>query len=62
MARSWTSDSTCILKAVPVKLDIKRHEPATLFISLHGPLYINREFDVNIDFRVIDDVFKILGH
>ena len=29
-----TSDSTCILKADPGKLDIKRREPGILFISL----------------------------
>ena len=28
------SDSTCILKAEPGKLDIKRHSPGILFISL----------------------------
>ena len=29
-----SSDSTCTLKAEPGKLDIKRLEPAVLFISL----------------------------
>ena len=28
------SDSTCVLKAEPGKLDIKRREPGILFISL----------------------------
>ena len=28
------SDSTCVLKAEPGKLDIKRHSPSILFISL----------------------------
>ena len=27
-------DSTCVLKAEPGKLDIKKHEPGVLFISL----------------------------
>ena len=32
--RGLPSDSTCILKAEPGKLDIKRREPGILFISL----------------------------
>ena len=32
------SDSTCILKAEPGKLDIKRREPGILFISLNVPI------------------------
>ena len=28
------SDSTCILKVEPGKLDVKRHKPGILFISL----------------------------
>ena len=33
-SRGLPSDSTCVLKAKPGKLDIKRHEPGILFISL----------------------------
>ena len=32
--RGLLSDSTCVLEAEPGKLDIKRHEPGILFISL----------------------------
>ena len=41
------SDSTCILKAEPGKLDIKRREPGILFISLH-----QTRDDLFIDFCV----------
>ena len=34
-SRGLPSYSTCILKAEPGKLDIKRREPGILFISLH---------------------------
>ena len=33
-SRGLSSDSTCVLEAEPGKLDIKRHEPGILFISL----------------------------
>ena len=33
-SRGLLSDSTCVLKAEPGKLDIKRCEPGILFISL----------------------------
>ena len=33
-SRGLPSDSTCVLKALPDKLDIKRREPDILFISL----------------------------
>ena len=33
-SRGLPSDSTCVLKAEPGKLDIKRREPGILFISL----------------------------
>ena len=33
-SRGLRSDSTCVLKAKPGKLDIKRSEPGILFISL----------------------------
>ena len=32
--RGLPSDSTCVFKAKPGKLDIKRREPGILFISL----------------------------
>ena len=32
--RGLQSDSTCVLEAKPSKLDIKRHVPGILFISL----------------------------
>ena len=35
-SRGLPSDSTCILKAEPGKLDIKRLEPGILFISLQA--------------------------
>ena len=57
-SQSSPSDSTFVLKAMPGKLDIKRCEPCILFISLHGPLYKTRDFDVNINFHVIDDVIQ----
>ena len=34
ITRGLPSDSACVLKAEPGKLDIKRHEPGILFISL----------------------------
>ena len=33
-SRGLPSDSLCVLKAEPGKLDIKRREPGILFISL----------------------------
>ena len=33
-SRGLPSNSTCVLKAEPGKLDIKRREPGILFISL----------------------------
>ena len=33
ISRGLPSDSTCVLKAEPGKLDIKRREPGILFIS-----------------------------
>ena len=35
-SRGLSSDSTYVLKAEPGKLDIKRHGPGILFISLHN--------------------------
>ena len=33
-SRGLMSDSTCVLEAKPGKLDIERHKPGILFISL----------------------------
>ena len=39
-SRGLPSDSTCVLEGEPGKLDIKRHEPGILFISLQvGSIY-----------------------
>ena len=47
------SDSTCVLKAEPGKLDIKRREPGILFISLPILNTIQTsDYDVNFDFCV----------
>ena len=37
-SRGLPSDSTCVLKAEPGKLDIKTREPGILFIGLYYPL------------------------
>ena len=62
-SRGLPSDSTCIFKAVPGKLDIKRQEPGILFISL--PCWFTlqtSENDIVIKFlcwfSVIGDVFQ----
>ena len=34
-SRGLSRDSTCVLKANPGKLDIKRREPGILFISIY---------------------------
>ena len=38
--------STCVLKALPGKLDIKRHSPSILYVSLHGilPTHVYNNF------------------
>ena len=46
-SRGLPSDSTCVLKAEPGKLDIKRRKPGILFISL--PIV---DYDVIFDFCV----------
>ena len=53
-SRGLPSNLTCVLKADPGKLDIKRCEPGTiLFISLQaGSLYKLAIIDVIIDFCV----------
>ena len=52
-SRGLPSDSTCVLKAEPGKLDIKRREPGILFISL--PIVEHSkttDYDVMFDFCV----------
>ena len=52
-SRGLPSDSTCVLKAEPGKLDIKRCEPGILFISL--PIVDSlqtSDYDVFFDFCV----------
>ena len=49
-SRGLPSDSTCVLKAEPGKLDIKRREPGILFISL--PIVETSDYDVIFDFCV----------
>ena len=52
-SRGLPSDSTCVLKAEPGKLDIERREPGILFISY--PLLNTlqtRDYDVIFDFCV----------
>ena len=53
-SRGLPSDSTCVLKAEPGKLDIKRREPGILFISypLLNTLQTN-DNDVIFDFVLI---------
>ena len=47
--RGLPSDSTCVLKAEPGKLYIKRREPGILFISL--PI-VASNYDIFFYFRV----------
>ena len=49
-SRGLPSDSTCVLKAEPGKLDIKRREPGILFISL--PIVQTSDYDAIFDFWV----------
>ena len=61
------SDSTCVLKAKPGKLDIRRREPGILFISfpLLNTLQTS-DYDVFIYFRVdsasLATSFKVQRH
>ena len=56
-------DSTCVLKAEPVKLDIKRRLPGILFISLQvGSLFKLEIIDVIIDFCAGDAFQKMQHH
>ena len=38
------SDSTCVLKALPGKLDIKRHSPSTITAGMHYDTIVQGEF------------------
>ena len=35
--------STSVLKALPGKLDIKRHSPSILYILVHFPMYTEQQ-------------------
>ena len=50
--RGLPSDLTCVLKAAPGKLDIKRREPGILFISLPIFSLQTSDYDVFFDFCV----------
>ena len=56
-SRGLSSDSTCVLKAEPGKLDIKRREPSILFMIIYQFTHLftlqTIDFDVIIDFCVI---------
>ena len=56
-SRVLPSDSTCILKAEPGKLDIKRREPGILFISL--PSNYDVIFDICVDSASLATPFVI---
>ena len=49
-SRGLPSDSTCVLKAEPGKLDIKRREPGILFISLYPLLNTLQTSDYDVIF------------
>ena len=49
-SRGLSSDSTCVLKAEPGKLDIKRRKPFYQFIGWFA--LQNGDYDVLVDFRV----------
>ena len=49
ISRGLPSDSTCVLKAEPGKLDIKRRKPDILFISLLQ----TSDYDVIFDFCIV---------
>ena len=51
-SRGLPRDSTCILEALPGKLDIKRHEPGILFIMqfTHWFTLLTSDYDVISDF------------
>ena len=57
-SRGLASNSTCVLKAEPGKLDIKRHEPGILFISLPIPRDYDAIFDFCVDSSTLVTLFK----
>ena len=62
-SRGLPSDPTCVLKAEPGKLDIKRREPGILFISLPFKLAIMTYFLCLCRFSVISDAIpKVQRH
>ena len=54
-SRGLQSNSTCILKAEPVKLDIKRHDPGILFISLPIVCFTLQTSDYDVIFDACVD-------
>ena len=58
-SRGLPSDSTCVLKAEPGKLDIKRREPGILFISLIYPLLNTLQTS---DYDVFFFIFVLIQH
>ena len=55
-AHGMPSDSTCVLKAKPGKLDIKRREPGILFISL--PIVSLSNYRFCVDSALLATSFK----
>ena len=51
-SRGLPSDSTCVLKAKPGKLDIKIRKPGILFIGLRIGSLQTSDYDVIFDFCV----------
>ena len=45
--------STCVLKALPGKLDIKRHSPSILYVFIHIGTkgeYLNKNIRVGVEY------------
>ena len=62
-SRALPSDSTCVLKAEPGKLIIKRHSPDILFISLpHCFTLQTSDNDIIFDFCVDSVIQKVQRH
>ena len=49
--------SKCVLKALPGKLDIKRHSPSILYVGIHYLRFLSHKMamqtSLNVDFRII---------
>ena len=58
-SRSLPSDSTCILKDKPSKLDIKRHEPGILFISKVNKLIRSDQFPIAAKWSAINSTYLV---